>query len=482
MGRGILYYLVESIVFILCGYTIHIGLARYLGAAQYGIFGVIISLSTMSYIFFNLGVRTTISKYAAEDDTLASAILIAGLKIQIFFGIIITVATFLLADLISEWLNDHTLAPFIRLSALAIFPSALYAVYLGLLNGRREFGKLTITSISYSVSKLIAIFLFVSLGFGVKGAIGGFIVAGIMGLLVGKGFVNFQTIRTTFSPKKIISFAIPLVIFSMTISFLMNIDLLLVKSILKDNILTGFYTAASNSARPLWFLSTAIARVLLPFVSIASSNNDIDLTRRYINDALRYALMLFIPLTFIISGTAESLVQLLYSGKFLLAGKPLSILIFGFLFVSVFSILSAVITAIGRPRLSLTFVLLIVPINLVLNFILIPRYQIVGAALATSISFLAGLILAAWFILREYNTLVYPYSLLRISVASLIVYVLSIISPASGIALLSRYLYLFTVYFVLLFLLKELNNNDFKLIKNSFPFFVNAKLSKTSQS
>jgi stage V sporulation protein B len=123
-----------------------------------------------------------------------------------------------------------------------------------------------------------------------------------------------------------------------------------------------------------------------------------------------------------------------------------------------------------------------VPINLVLNFILIPRYQIVGAALATSISFLAGMILAALFILREYNTLVYPYSFLRISVASLIVYVLSIISPASGIALLSRYLYLFTVYFVLLFLLKELNNNDFKLIKNSFPFFVNAKLSKTSQS
>jgi len=482
MQKGILYYLFDSVVFLFCGYAIHIGLGRYLGAAQYGIFGVIISLSTMSFIFFNYGVRNAVSKYTAEDSTLSFPILISGLKVQIFFGSIITAAMLLLADIIAGWLHDHTLSPLIRLSALAILPLASYEIYAGVLNGNKEFGKHAISTVSYSVSKVFAIFLFVLSGFGVKGAIGGYIVAAIVGLVVARGFCHFQKIKTTFSPQKIFMFSLPLIGLSTTISFLMNIDLVFIKSILKDNALTGYYTAASNLARPLFYLSAAFAGVLLPSVSMSSSNNDIDLTKKYIHQGLRYTLMLLMPLTFMITGTAESLAQLLYSNKFFMAGKPLSILIFGYLLFSLFSICSTFITAIGKPGLSLSFALLIVPIDVILNLFFIPTYGIAGAALATSMSLLVGLLVAGLYIFREYKTLVNLFSFLRILVASLIVYVLSITYPTSGIALVGQYCYLFLGYVGVLFLLREIQADDLQPLKDLLVDVIDLKFSKRTHN
>jgi len=481
MERGIIYYLVDSVVFLSAGYVIHIGLGRHLGAARYGVFGTIISLWAMSYTFLNYGVRKTISKYTAEDDTLSFAILRAGLKIQVFLGAIMTAGMLILADVIAALLNDHTLSPLIRLSALGVLPLALCEVYLGLMNGRREFGKGAITSVLYSVTKVLAIFVFVSLGLGVKGAIGGYIAAAVVGLLVARWLCDFREAGETFEVKRIVWFSVPLVMFSMSIAFLTNIDLLFVKSILKDNTLTGFYTAASNLARPLWYLSMAFAAVLLPSVSMSSANNNVELTRKYVNKAVRYTLMVLLPITFLVSRTAESLVTLLYSSSFVTAAKPLSVLVFGFMFFSMFSVFSTTLTAVGRPGLALAFTLSIVPIDIGLNLILVPVYGIMGAAFATSISFLSALIAAGWYVIRTYKTPTDFYSVLRIGGASVAVYVASIVWPASGMTLVGQYVFLLGVYFVLLILMKEIKKEELIEIKGLVPALRNVGISKTSR-
>jgi len=68
MYRGILYYFLSTSTLIICGYGIHIGLGRILGPADYGIFGTVISLSSMSYLFFNNGIQFSVSKYISEHS------------------------------------------------------------------------------------------------------------------------------------------------------------------------------------------------------------------------------------------------------------------------------------------------------------------------------------------------------------------------------------------------------------------------------
>jgi len=219
-------------------------------------------------------------------------------------------------------------------------------------------------------------------------------------------------------------------------------------------------------ARVPYFIFDALSAGLFPSISRSFSMNDTELTRKYINQSLRYTLIILLPIAFIVSGTASNLVQTLYSSKFAGAGTPLSILIFGLSFFSVLMILSTIIMATGRPKTSMILAIGIVPVNIALNFILIPRYQLAGAALAVSISFLFGLSIAAAYVYARFKTLISPLSLLRISMASLIIYIISNIFPVSGVALIGYCVFLFALYIALLFLFGEIQKEDIRVAKD----------------
>ena len=82
MKKGLLYLMVSRIVWIASGFAIHVGLGRLLGPEQYGIFGVIISLISVTYLVLGNGIRQAVTKYIASDLRLAGVIKTTGLKIQ----------------------------------------------------------------------------------------------------------------------------------------------------------------------------------------------------------------------------------------------------------------------------------------------------------------------------------------------------------------------------------------------------------------
>jgi stage V sporulation protein B len=469
MARGIFYYFLSTLTFILCGYAIHIGLGRILGPAQYGIFGVVVSLSTISYVFFNNGIQSAISKYISEKGASAYPIFRTAIKSQLVFGISITLIWIVLADVIAGWLNDLSLAIFIRFSALAVLPLALYEVHLGFLNGTKAFGRHAFAVIVYSLSKLVGVFLFVYLGFQVKGAIAGYIAGAVCALVVTRILSRFQLVQGSFGYRKLIWFAMPVMMSGVATSLLMNIDLLFVKSILKDNDLAGFYTSASNIARPIWFLSTAVGATLLPWISQASSAKDKTMTKEYINKSLRYVLIILLPLTVIISASAQDLIQLLYSKRFVPASGALQILVFGFLCLSVFTILCTVITGTGKPMTAMVLIFTIIPVDIILNFSLIPRYQLLGAAWATTLSCLIGMLLNAFYVYKTFNAYLNLISLFKISFASAVVYITLIAFEPKGLFSIINIVCALALYLVLLFGLKEVDRKDLLSLKAIFP-------------
>ena len=87
---------------------------------------------------------------------------------------------------------------------------------------------------------------------------------------------------------------------------LMNIDLLFVKAMVIDNAKTGFYTSATTLARTPYFIFIALSATLLPSISKSIANNDFKLTNKYINQSLRYLLLLLIPGTLLVSATSKN--------------------------------------------------------------------------------------------------------------------------------------------------------------------------------
>lgn len=470
LGAGALYLMIANGAVFLVGYIIHFGLGRYLGPAEYGIFGVILGLMSTVNILLISGFPQSASKHIAEDDAKIGSIMRNANSIQLVLCVLLFALYFGLASVIANLLNDPSLSPYIRISALVIPAYAFYSIYGGYLNGLRQFGKQAIAVIGNSVAKVGAVFALVLLGFGVKGAIVGYLLAALVGFLLAWRFLRpVERSGANFGWRKLVGFGIPATLFAVMLFLLMTIDLFTVKAIGGGEAEVGYYTSATTISRAPYFLFAGLATALLPSISRSTSMNDAALTASYITQSMRYMLMLLIPGVLLISATSADLLTLVYSSRYVEAAGPLSILVFGLGFLTVFLVLANIIMGSGRPRVTLGMALPLVGIAIGLNIFLIPRYGLVGAALATTITGFIGMCAAAFYVLWRFRALVSARSLGRICLASLVIYFVALQVPLSPVWLPLIYIGLLTLYGGLLWLMRELKREDLETFKRIVP-------------
>jgi len=472
MAIGTLYLLAASTVFLLSSYAIHLGLGRYLGPADYGEYGVILALMSTVNLLVTTGFPQSASRYIAEGISSQNTVMKVSRKIQVLLSLLVFAAYFGLAGVIANLLNDPGLTVYIRISAFVIPFYALYALYSdGYLNGFRYFSKQAIVLTISSVAKVALVFGLVLIGWSIKGALLGYLGAAIIAFLFAWRYVGPVTKESAeFQWGKLLSFGVPATLFAVTLFLIMSVDLFAVKAVMRDDVNTGLYTAASTIAKVPYYLFGGLATALLPSISRSTSMNHHGLTATYISQSMRYMLMLLLPSALIISATSHSLVSLLYSSRYGQAADSLAILILGLVFLTVFFVLANIIMGSGRPGIVLGIALPLLIIDIVLNIFLIRRYGLVGAAWATTITGLVGMIVSGVYVLKRFNTLVSPKSLTRICLASLVVYAIARVVSLPTLFLPLIYVGLIGIYFVLLLLVKEFTKADLETIKQVIPF------------
>lgn len=274
-----------------------------------------------------------------------------------------------------------------------------------------------------------------------------------------------------FSYKKLILFSIPLVSFALFSTLLQSTDLYFVKAMLlaKD---PGYYTASQNISRLLYFATVALSGVLLPSVSRSISQNLTEHLEKTIHTALRIILCIVIPGSLIISATSSDLLQLIYSHVYLNAAPVLSILSVSIGFYTIYFLLCTILNAAGKPIISSALSILGVAMNAVFCLLLIPVFNMSGAAVASMISNFIILCVAGLLVYKKFHTLTSIRSVVRIILASLVIYFLAklIILPIIFLPLL--YLFLLGVYVLLLILMKEITKEDVTLMQSLVPAWV----------
>lgn len=471
MGRGTLYLMIANGVFLISGYIIHFGLARYLGLEIYGAFGVVLYLMAIVNLLLTSGFPQSASKYIAEGNTRLGSIISHSFRIQALLSLLIFAIYFGLAGVIANLLNDPELTPYIRISAFVIPAYAIFSIYSGgYLNGLRQFGKQAKASIYGSIAKLAGVIVLVWVGLSVNGAILGYLFGAIVGLLLAWKYLRpIERGSTDFEWRKLMKFGVPATLFAVTLLLVMSIDLFAVKAITMGDTGAGLYTSATTIARLPYFLFTGLALTLLPSISRSTSIGDIKLTGRYISQSLRYMLMLLIPVILMISATSADLVTLVYSSRYIEAAQPLSVLVFGLGLIAVFNVLCNIIMGSGKPGVALGIALPLLPLDIALNIALIPQYSLLGAATATTLTGLTGMVAAATYVLWRFRTLVPAKSLLKICIASAIVYAIALNISLSPFLLPLLYIGLLSIYLGLLLVMKELKKEDIETFKRIIP-------------
>jgi stage V sporulation protein B len=469
--RGFLYQLAAKGSFVAAGYAVHVGLGRLLGPATYGIIGIILSVTGVLRILVMNGVRQAVSRLTATNSVAAAGdIRRKALQAQAVFVILVTLAYLGSVDLLSQWLGDSTLAPYLRIASLFIPLAGFYVIYISSLNGLRAFGKQALVIILYNVVRVIGSLSLVWIGFRLYGAVSGLLLAPLTALIVGwlacRNPVKPPDLEMDQIPfrgnsylKDMFLFGVPMLFYAVGTSVLLNLDLFFVKRIVPDDAATGLYTAAMALSQSLFYVAQVFVEILFPSIGAISSRTGIEETTRYIRRWLRYAILLLFLGALMLSTSAREIIEL-YSGSYTSVALPLACLSWGMCFYALFIVITNVTAALGKPWVAAIFSIAFVPLSALLNSVLIPRLGLLGAAVATSSTMLIGTVSTMlWFFLFIGQSPIKTLTLVRVIATSLMLGI-PLALFGSRLPLASRLLITGLAYLFVLIILGEINKND----------------------
>ena len=380
------YNFIGNIIVFILSFCISIIIARLLGPEKKGIYSLILFLPGLMTMIFGFGLdASTIYHYGKKEISLSD--LIAHNN----FLVIILSFLAILSGCVVIFLGYNTY--FVNINrgylflALALIPLGLYSSMLkAVLRAKDEFKKLNIANFLttlFLVLFVLLLFFRASVGLLIVIQIGA-IFAGIIVLIeMTKGSIHFALRREPVFIRKSLLYGVK-VHFSNIISYFhYRVDLIII-NMLMTPLFVGYYSLAVNIAEKAWMLSQSISSVL--FSRITKEGNGDDQ-----NSIVRISLFITfwgtISLLFVLTFWGGFLIPMIYGNDYFPSFPLIKLLAPGIIMLSISRILSADLAARGYPQKTIMPKLTMLLLNIVLNIVLIPKYGVGGAAMATSITY-----------------------------------------------------------------------------------------------
>lgn len=137
-------------------------------------------------------------------------------------------------------------------------------------------------------------------------------------------------------------------------------------------------------------ISQAMQVILLPLISKFEAAGEREELRAIAEKAICFLFIVLLPLHLLLVFGAESLLNLVYHGKYNEATAVLRILVFGAFFIPLGTVGSNIQMGMGKSKVSFSFVMIVAVFNIAANVILLPSAGIIGGALATTLSMVLG--------------------------------------------------------------------------------------------
>lgn len=491
-GRGVIYIAIAKFYFMVSGYVIQFALWPILGEKLYGDYGVVKNLASWFNNVVVIGSIQGTSKFTAERPEQAEAIKHAALRMQLFFGFLLGGFLFFAAPWLAGLLHDPRLAPYVRIAAGIVVCYSFYAVFVGSANGQRQFKKQAGLDMTYATLRptLIILGAVVLGGMGLKlaGALGGFLLASAIILVVSVFVVGLRRAEVRFSSLAIARYMAPLLLYMLFLNLLLMVDQFLVKRLYAEvataagmvgaaeaaSRATGFYEATQTLARIPYQAILAVAFVIFPLVSRSTFEADLDTTRGYIRQTMRYSLIFSAALAVTLSSVAPSVLAVPFGPTAAANGAgALTVLALGQVFFSLFTIGGTILNGAGRTLAATVLCGLTLALAGVLDYLAVPRggldvpRVLLWTASAQSVAFVVGFALMGGGLQRMFGAFMPAGSAVRVIVATAVAWGAGRLLPvARGGKLLvtaiaaAECLLVLVVFFVALLVLKEFTADD----------------------
>jgi len=231
----------------------------------------------------------------------------------------------------------------------------------------------------------------------------------------------------------------------------------------------GIYSATYRLAQLITFFLSPIAFVLFPTITKQWEEGKKELTKRYICGASRYYLMLAIPAMVGIYWLGPSVLRMLTTSEFIIDRLLLLYIGLGVCFVGLYQLYVYTIHLKEQTKF-LPFIFLgVAGLNLGLNFIMVPRIGIAGAAIATLISYFIQFCIIYGYSYRVYRVGIDLISLAKVIASSAIMFAfIRLLSPKGWTQVLGIVVLGTVTYGLAMLLIGGVKRRDWLLIRSVF--------------
>ncbi|MGA2676541.1 MAG: oligosaccharide flippase family protein [Methanobacterium sp.] len=461
IAKGSLVMLIGSFIFRIGGFVYRISLAYLLGPTGYGILGLTLPLIGVLQLSAEGGIPPAIAKYIAQYEALNQPEMIrqiikTSFKLIIVMGFLLSLTIFILAKPLALDVLHQPLAvvPFQAVSLITPF-SVITGELKGVFQGFYQMSNLVITKAFEQSFTIIFAIVLILANFYVAGAVIGtaigYMVAGVAAFILFRKYVwkhlkdtkrrsrrlnPHNNLDEPFTLRKelrlvrmLLLFSVPVVFSSLGELFMYDMGTWVIGAYLPAQFV-GYYAAASPIARLPLIISMAVATAVLPATSAALSVNDGELITTYINQAYRYVTIVVLPASLGIAVFATPIISLIFPG-YVEGAEALRILALGMLFFTLYTVSGSISQGVGKPVIPMVALAIGTVIELGLSVILVPKYGINGAALATSIATFLLMVMVAWRTLRYVNVRLEYGNFGKIVIASVIMTIILLFIPTT---------------------------------------------------
>ncbi|MFH2036253.1 MAG: oligosaccharide flippase family protein [Candidatus Zixiibacteriota bacterium] len=441
---------------------------RILTPADYGSLELVYMIAAIVTIFYGFMISSGYIRiyYDRKDEEFRQKLLGSAFWFTIGSSAIIVSLIFTYSEQLASRIFDFENGSlFIRLVAVAMAIKAHSMIFYNVLMVREKVRKyVTINIIALLLAIVITIYFVVILRWSIKGV--------LLGQLIAYA-IEFMILSALLVRKNIISLSLPAVVEMLKYSIpLMPLQFASFVLTLSDRFFlqeyknlddVGLYSLGYKFAAILPLLTIEPFRAFGPH--IFNLIDKPDECKKTISDFIRYFMAFSLFLTLAIAMYSRETIMIMSDSSFHQGYKVVFLLCLSYVFYGLSNLFSYGINIVKKNWIITIAWLVATSLNIVLNFVLIPEYGIIGASIATVISYLILVIIKAIGVRAVYPISVAYGKVIFVFILSSAVYYLSTLLESTLLLTILYKLFLLLNFVLIIFLTRYFTIDERSKIK-----------------
>lgn len=373
-------------------------LTRHLGTDKFGVIALGVSFNAIAVIVATLGMDRGLVRYVPkhrvdQDGSRLLGDLITALAAVAAFGGLLGAILFFLSPTLADWLADEntdSAVGVLRFFSIGVPFSALAIVGAAFAQSMKRIPAQQSVLTGRVLARVVIAAIAAVVGWGAFGVAGGYLAAAVTAALLGFAAIartfprNLPRAKPIYEPRRLLSFSLPLMAAGFIYVLIGKIDVLMVGG-LSTNEEVGIYSTATRTSLLLLLVLMAVNQITAPTMSgLYASDRHGDLAVLF-RQITQWVLILSLPMVIVTLLLPEDILGI-FGGGFRAGGLALSILALGQVVNLMTGPVQRLMEMTGRQYAVLGALGGVILLDVLFNWLLIPRYGSSGAATATSLS------------------------------------------------------------------------------------------------